>query len=135
MADPALQFGMGQAFYFGPGARAEGPKSEAQRADSGDRVLGEAGSQSSGGALLAPPAGSKAEPRLKRFLAFWRCHMASPGTCWRPNSGGHGPLFPLNPPMLNTSLERRFFDFEGSGRALGFPAAEVNRVRPVSGHA
>jgi len=95
MADPALQFGMGQAFYFGPGARVEGPKSEAQRADSGGRVLGEAGSQSSGGALLAPPAGSKAEPRpLKGFLAFYR---APRGLFWNllgAKFRGHGSIAP-----------------------------------------
>jgi len=71
-ADPAHHVGRDQASYFGLG-----PKSEAQRVESRDRVLGEEQPAPSPpargvwGVLEVPPAGTGAEHRpLKSFLAL-----------------------------------------------------------------
>jgi len=61
--------------------------------------------------------------------------MVSPGTCWRPSSGGHEPLAPLphlNPPMVgvttylaltdhrhDSKLGHVDFDFDKSTKAHG----------------
>jgi len=81
---PAHRVARGQASYFGSWW---GPKPGAQRPTAGVRFgEGEASSvppaTRSGGALQAPPEGSRAEPRLvKVFFAFQRHQTASPKSC------------------------------------------------------